>query len=149
MHALSCHSRDNARTPICWDDSENAGFTDGTPWIRVNPNYKDINVKKALADKNSLFYHYQKLIKLRKTYKVIQEGKFVPLLKDDDAIFAYKRETDDEELIVINNFYGKEAKAHIDLNGDYTILLSNYKDTEITEDLDLRPYESYILYRQR
>lgn len=96
LKVLQEKSRDNARTPMQWDSSENAGFTQGTPWIFVVDNYKDINVEKALKDKNSVFYHYKKLISLRKEYAVIQDGKYVPLLEEDDSIFAYKRVLDKE-----------------------------------------------------
>lgn len=145
LKVLQEKSRDNARTPMQWDDSENAGFTHGEPWISVNDNYKDINVKNALNDTDSVFYHYKKLISLRKEYAVIQDGKYVPLLEEDDSIFAYKRVLDKEELLVISNFYGKECRVDLDLNG-YEILLSNYEDSSTTNQT-LRPYESIVLYK--
>lgn len=145
LKVLQEKSRDNARTPMQWDSSENVGFTQGTPWIFVVDNYKDINVEKALKVKNSVFYHYKKLISLRKEYAVIQDGKYVPLLEEDDSIFAYKRVLDKEELLVISNFYGKECRVDLDLNG-YEILLSNYEDSSTTNQT-LRPYESIVLYK--
>ena len=81
-------SRDNARTPVQWDDSENAGFTAGTPWIKVNPNYKEINARQALADPDSLFYYYQRLIKLRKEKPIIVHGSYDLILGDDPEIYA-------------------------------------------------------------
>lgn len=149
MKALQAHSRDNARTPMQWDDTKYASFSDHQPWINVNPNHDHINVKENLEDPNSLFYHYQKLIALRKQYQVIQEGRYVPLLEDHPQIFAYKRETDQEELIVINNFYGQETSFSLPLSDDYDILISNYKDTTISSEGHLRPYESYVLYHRK
>lgn len=149
MKALQAHSRDNARTPMQWDDTKYASFSNHQPWINVNPNHDHINVKENLEDPNSLFYHYKKLIALRKQYKVIQKGLYVPLLEDHPQIFAYKRETDQEELIVINNFYGQETSFSLPLSDDYDILISNYKDTTISSEGHLRPYESYVLYRRK
>lgn len=145
LKVLQEKSRDNARTPMQWDDSENAGFTHGKPWISVIDNYKDINVKNALNDTNSVFYHYKKLISLRKEYAIIQEGNYVPLFESDDAIFAYKRVLNNEELLVLSNFYGKECTFDMDLS-DYEILLSNYEDST-TKTKTLRPYESLILHK--
>ena len=145
LKVLQEKSRDNARTPMQWDDSENAGFTHGEPWISVIDNYKDINVKNALNDTNSVFYHYKKLISLRKEYAIIQEGNYVPLFEADDAIFAYKRVLNNEELLVLSNFYGKECTFDMDLS-DYEILLSNYEDSTTTTKT-LRPYESLILHK--
>ena len=146
LKVLQEKSRDNARTPMQWDDSENAGFTHGEPWISVIDNYKDINVKNALNDTNSVFYHYKKLISLRKEYAVIQEGNYVPLFEADDAIFAYKRVLNNEELLVLSNFYGKECTFDMDLS-DYEILLSNYEDSSNINNI-LRPYESIVLYKR-
>ena len=104
-----------------------------------------LNVKNALNDTNSVFYHYKKLISLRKEYAIIQEGNYVPLFEADDAIFAYKRVLNNEELLVLSNFYGKECTFDMDLS-DYEILLSNYEDSTITTKT-LRPYESLILHK--
>ena len=97
-------SRDNARTPVQWDDSEHAGFTTGTPWIKVNPNYKDINAKQALADPNSLFYYYQRLIRLRKEKPIIAHGNYDLILDEHQEIYAFTRTLEDERLLVILNF---------------------------------------------
>lgn len=149
---LKQKSRDNSRTPMQWNEEVNSGFTTSTPWISVAENFKEINVEKALEDKESVFYHYKELIELRKTYDVITEGEYAILDKNDPKIWAYTRTTESEVLLVINNFYGEEitysVPAHVQLDGmKQEILLSNYKDAsnDITK-LNLRPYES-IVYR--
>ena len=149
---LKQKSRDNSRTPMQWNDEMNSGFTTSTPWISAAENFKEINVEKALEDKESVFYHYKKLIELRKTYDVITEGEYAILDKNDPKIWAYTRTTESEVLLVINNFYGEEitysVPAHVQLDGmKQEILLSNYKDAskDVTK-LSLRPYES-IVYR--
>ncbi|MDA2704130.1 alpha,alpha-phosphotrehalase [Bacillus cereus] len=149
---LKQKSRDNSRTPMQWNEEMNSGFTTSTPWISAAENFKEINVEKALEDKESVFYHYKKLIELRKTYDVITEGEYAILDKNDPKIWAYTRTTESEVLLVINNFYGEEitysVPAHVQLDGmKQEILLSNYKDAskDITK-LSLRPYES-IVYR--
>ncbi|HGP3675575.1 alpha,alpha-phosphotrehalase [Bacillus cereus group sp. MYBK245-2] len=149
---LKQKSRDNSRTPMQWNEEMNSGFTTSTPWISVAENFKEINVEKALEDKESVFYHYKELIELRKTYDVITEGEYAILDKNDPKIWAYTRTTESEVLLVINNFYGEEitysVPAHVQLDGmKQEILLSNYRDAskDITK-LNLRPYES-IVYR--
>ncbi|MCU5371834.1 MULTISPECIES: alpha,alpha-phosphotrehalase [Bacillus cereus group] len=149
---LKQKSRDNSRTPMQWNEEMNSGFTTSTPWISVAENFTEINVEKALEDKESVFYHYKKLIELRKTYDVITEGKYAILDKNDPKIWAYTRTTESEVLLVINNFYGEEitysVPAHVQLDGmKQEVLLSNYTDfsKDITK-LNLRPYES-IVYR--
>ena len=149
---LKQKSRDNSRTPMQWNEEMNSGFTTSTPWISAAENFKEINVEKALEDKESVFYHYKKLIELRKTYDVITEGEYAILDKNDPKIWAYTRTTESEVLLVINNFYGEEitysVPAHVQLDGmKQEILLSNYTDAskDITK-LNLRPYES-IVYR--
>ncbi len=149
---LKQKSRDNSRTPMQWNEEMNSGFTTSTPWISAAENFKEINVEKALEDKESVFYHYKKLIELRKTYDVITEGEYAILDKNDPKIWAYTRTTESEVLLVINNFYEEEITysipAHVQLDGmKQEILLSNYKDAsnDITK-LNLRPYES-IVYR--
>ncbi|HDR7765396.1 MULTISPECIES: alpha,alpha-phosphotrehalase [Bacillus cereus group] len=149
---LKQKSRDNSRTPMQWNEEMNSGFTTSTPWISVAENFKEINVEKALEDKESVFYHYKELIELRKTYDVITEGEYAILDENDPKIWAYTRTTESEVLLVINNFYGEEitysVPAYVQLDGmQQEVLLSNYKDSskDIT-NLDLRPYES-IVYR--
>ena len=147
IHILQERSRDNARTPMQWDDSPNAGFTDGKPWIQAADSYKTVNVKNTLSDPDSIYAHYQKLIKMRKTMPVVQDGIFIPLLQDHPKIFAYERKTDEDSLIVLNNFYAENAEADIDLE-NYEVYLSNYSDTEVSSHMVLRPYESVIFKRK-
>ncbi|MGE7629508.1 alpha,alpha-phosphotrehalase [Bacillus cereus] len=149
---LKQKSRDNSRTPMQWNEEMNSGFTTSTPWISVAENFKEINVEKALEDKESVFYHYKKLIELRKTYDVLTEGEYAILDENHPKIWAYTRTVNDEVLLVINNFYGEEitysVQAHVQLDGmKQEVLLSNYKDaSKDIAKLNLRPYES-IVYR--
>ena len=141
------YCRDNARTPMLWDDSENGGFTTGKPWLATNKD-KRFNAKQALEDKNSLFYHYQSLIKIKGQYPVIRDGQYIPLYMKDKYVFAYKRVTDEEEMVIISSFSKRVLKRPqlIEFK-NYQLLLSNYpeaKDYGI-----LRPYESRILYMNK
>jgi trehalose-6-phosphate hydrolase len=152
MGILKQKSRDNSRTPMQWNEEVNSGFTTNTPWISVAENFKEINVEKVLEDKESVFYHYKKLIELRKRYDVITEGKYDVLDGNHPKVWAYTRTINNEVLLVINNFYGEEitysAPVNVQLDGmKQEVLLSNYKDSskDIT-NLNLRPYES-IAYR--
>ena len=135
-------ARDNARTPVQWNDSPNAGFTTGTPWINVNPNYTEINADAALADPNSVFYYYQKLISLRHTTPIIVYGTFRPLLEDSEVIYAYERELDGKILTVAANWTDKEQECTLfdDLGGEE--LISNY---ESHKDGVLQPYEARVI----
>ncbi|GEN54488.1 glycoside hydrolase family 13 protein [Halobacillus faecis] len=109
MKAIYVKGRDNARTPMQWNDSENGGFTDGTPWIQANPNYNEINAEQALADENSVFYFYQQLIRLRKEIDLITDGRFELLMREDPNVFAYKRVDDEGSLLVVCNFSSEEV----------------------------------------
>ncbi|WP_002204470.1 alpha,alpha-phosphotrehalase [Bacillus cereus] len=149
---LKQKSRDNSRTPMQWNEEVNSGFTTNTPWILVADSYKEINVEKALEENESVFYHYKKLIELRKTYDAITEGEYAILDENHSKIWAYTRTVKNEVLLVINNFYGEEitysVPGNVQLDGmKQEVLLSNYKDSskDIT-NLNLRPYES-IVYR--
>ena len=135
-------ARDNARTPVQWDASANAGFTTGTPWIKVNPNYTEINAEAALADPNSVFYYYQKLISLRHTTPIIVYGTFRPLLPDSEVLYAYEREMDGKVLTVAANWTDKEQECTLfdDLEGEE--LISNY-DSHRTGIL--QPYEARVI----
>jgi trehalose-6-phosphate hydrolase len=147
MHILAVRSRDNARTPMAWDDSQNAGFTDGTPWIEPGTTYKEINVKNDLSDPDGIFVWYQKLIHLRKTMKIIQDGWYTPLLEDHPSVLAYERTYQNEKMIVLSNFYGKETEVTLpESTDDYDILLTNVHRTEASRTMTLRPYESLVLY---
>ena len=144
MTSIWERGRDNARTPMQWTAGENAGFTTGKPWLKVNPNHETINAEAALADPESIFYHYQKLISLRKTYPVFRDGSFTLLCPEDEAVFAYTRDTQSEHLLVVCNFTGSEQPFELPEGYENAkTLLSNYRDKSSA----LRPYEAYILYK--
>lgn len=142
---LDVHSRDNSRTPMQWDDSINAGFTTGTPWIQTADNYTEINVKNSLEDKDSIFYYYQKLIQLRKNYDVIAYGDIKPLLREDKRVFVYERNYKGQKLIVICNFYPTtyEIEWPYDLS-NYKCILNNYKNEAKAKKIALKPYETLV-----
>ncbi|MBD1569316.1 MULTISPECIES: glycoside hydrolase family 13 protein [Aliivibrio] len=149
MKGIHANSRDNARTPMHWDNSDNAGFTQGTPWIKLNPNYPEINVAAALEDKNSIFYHYQKLIALRKQNPVIVYGDFIPLFETHSAVFAYERKDNEQHFIVLNNFSAEPQTLalpeHI-ANRSVECLISNLEPTtQLGSELILAPYQSLVL----
>ncbi|MCK8617072.1 alpha-glucosidase [Fructobacillus sp. M158] len=133
--------RDNARTPMQWTDGENAGFTTGTPWLKLNDNFDKINVDQALADEGSIFYHYQKLIQFRHDLDIVTTGHYEVLDLNDDEVYAYKRVLDDEELLVINSFAEDAIVRDYNVPEDAELLISNYKDDA---GKDLRPYESKV-----
>ncbi|WP_269749109.1 alpha,alpha-phosphotrehalase [Halobacillus mangrovi] len=151
LEILKQKSRDNSRTPVQWDASENAGFTEGTPWIDVADNYKEINAEKVKNTDHSIFHYYQNLIQLRKNYDIITHGDFKLLTPEDDQLFAYLREWNGERLLVVNNFYGKETRFNLPIDVDgkdkAEILISNYKDSSLDyAKVHLRPYESIVYY---
>ncbi|RGB75145.1 alpha,alpha-phosphotrehalase [Anaerococcus nagyae] len=143
---ISKKSRDNSRTPMQWDSSENAGFSNINPWLRVNSNYIQINVESALSNKNSVYYYYKELIELRKEKDIISDGSYTPILEDHPRVFAYLRKYKDQVLINLNNFYKEEVE--IDLSAilpdykDFSYLLGNYGNREMKEKIILRAYES-------
>lgn len=146
MRYLRYKSRDNARTPFQWDDSENAGFTTGTPWIMVNPNYKEINAKAELEDPNSVFYYYQKLIQLRKEKEIIVYGTYDLLLPESEELYAYTRTLGEEKLLVVCNFSENEVELEIPeefRKGSY--LISNYETRPVENTMKLRAYESFVV----
>ena len=137
-------SRDNARTPMPWDTSENAGFTTGTPWLALNPNYNKINVADQLKREDSVFHYYQKLIKLRKEYEIIVYGKYELLLPDDEHIFAYVRTLGNSKLLVVCNFSKEDEKFDFSGYENAKVLISNY-DGNISEKATLKPYSAIAL----
>lgn len=145
LRSLHAKSRDNARTPMQWDATTNAGFTDGTPWLQVNPNYTAINAADEVADAGSVFHYYQALIRLRKQYPIFSEGDFTLLFADHPALFAYQRRLDDQVMTVLCNFYKEpltlpaDAVAPLPLD---TLLLGNY-DTP-ADAAHFCPYEARI-----
>ncbi len=156
IEILKQKSRDNSRTPVQWNASEHAGFTTGTPWIKTAASYKKINAEKAIQDPDSIFYHYQKLIQLRKEVDVMTDGDFELILDQDKEIFAFIRTSDSEKLLVINNFYGKDKRftlpSQIVLD-DYKnkMLISNYEDSsaQLCKVMLLRPYESIVYHLEK
>ena len=148
MHSIYAKSRDNARTPMQWNDRENAGFTEGKPWLRVNPNYREINAAKQTEDEDSIFRCYQELIRLRKKYPVFIEGRFQMLLETDENIFAYTRTDAQTQLIVVCNFYDKTVSCQAGcFDHSARLLIGNYKDTGQT--MLLRPYEARMYLKER
>lgn len=144
FRSVHAKSRDNARTPMQWDAGENAGFTAGTPWIRVNPNYREINAAAQRTDPDSVLSLYKKLIRLRREYPVFVDGTFELLLPEDEAIFAYTRSSADEDLMVVCNFYGQAIPNPLPCGG-MGLLAASYP--EISDAQTLRPYEAR-LYRK-
>ena len=147
MKCLMLRSRDNARTPMQWDDSKQAGFTEGEPWIKVNPNYKKINAAQQLEDPDSVFHYYQKLIRLRKEKDIIVYGEFEPLYREDDQIFAYTRKQDQEKLLTVCNFSDKNAEVEVpeEFKGA-ECLITNLGRKEFEGKIVLNPYEAFVLY---
>jgi len=144
MKSLRAKARDNARTPMQWNNDRNAGFSEGEPWYRVNPNYTEINAEKALEDKNSIFYYYQKLISLRKQEDILVHGTFELLCPEDEHVFAYVRELNEKKWLVIGNFYEEPTEFNYPAKGN--VILSNYaQETALSlEHMKLRPYEAVI-----
>lgn len=149
MKCLMLRSRDNARTPMQWDDSAQAGFTDGESWIKVNPNYKEINAAQQLEDPNSIFHYYQKLIRLRKEKDIIVYGEFEPIYRDDEQIFAYIRRQKQEKLLTVCNFSDKNAEMEIpeEFKGA-ECLITNLDRTVFEGRIVLKPYEAFVLYKK-
>ena len=146
MTSIYAKSRDNARTPMQWNDSPNAGFTEGTPWMKVNPNYKEINAESQRADPDSIFYCYKTLIQLRKKYDVFAEGAFELLMPEHNQFFAYTRESQGEKLYVICNFSEKEAICSFEENWkNMQILYRNYPES--VDEKIYRPYEARMYLR--
>ncbi len=148
LESIYAKGRDNARTPMQWDSSEHGGFSDGTPWIKVNPNYKDINVEKAMKDPDSVFHYYKKLIELRKKNEIIVYGRYNLILDQHPEVYAYTRTLGNQILLVLCNFYGGnpevEPPAYIQ-EKKFEALIGNYKDIQINRTIKLRPYEAQVL----
>ena len=142
-------SRDNARTPMQWDDGENAGFTTGTPWINVNPNYKTINAKEQLGNPDTVFHYFKRLIALRKQYEVIPYGTYRLIMENDPQIFAYTRTLEDERLLVVCNYSNEDAAFELPAEfEDAQCLITNLGRGKITEKMVLKPYECFVLYHR-
>jgi oligo-1,6-glucosidase len=148
LAALRVLSRDNARTPMQWDDTENAGFTTGTPWIALNPNHKEINAQAEIADDDSVFHHYRRLIALRHTEPAVADGDFHMLLADHDQVYAFTRRHGNTELLVLANFSGRPAAIEVpDAAGwqNSELILANVPEPEaLRTRLTLQPWEARI-----
>jgi len=144
MKKIKHMSRDNARTPMQWNDKENAGFSEEKPWLEVNHNYKKINVEKDKTLDESLFKYYQKIIGLRKNYPLITYGYYQDIDFYNKNIYTYKRFDKTSEIIVLCNATEKEI-TYRDRYEDYQIILSNYK--KHTKD-SLKPYEAIVYYKK-
>ena len=141
---IQVKSRDNSRTPMQWDDSENAGFTSGTPWLKAARSYSEINVNNEIQ--GPIFTFYQKLIALRKKLPLIAEGSYKPAYEDSQQVYAFERQLGDEKLLVLNNFYSDPIT--VDVLPEYQngeVLLSNYEVAQIAAVVALRPYESLAI----
>ena len=148
MAAIGYKGRDNARTPMQWDDSAYAGFSTANPWIMVNPNYTKINAKDQVNREDSVFKYYQKLIKLRHESELIVYGTYDLILDDDKDIYAYIRTLGDEKLIVYCNF--SENTREVELPEEFTngkVLISNYIDAKVNHKITLRPYEAIVIQK--
>ena len=146
IRILGAKSRDNSRTPMQWDASENAGFTKGTPWLKVCDRYKEINTESR-HEPDSVFQYYKELVKLRKELPVIQKGSVTPLLREDKEILAYKREYQGKELYVFCNFFDGEVEVPYSIPEDCKSILSNYGEEISPKELVLRPYEAVMFLR--
>ena len=138
-------SRDNARTPMQWTGGENAGFTSGTPWFKVNPRYKEINVEEALKDQDSVFHYYQKLIRLRHEEDILTEGSYRLLLPEDESLFVYEREYDGKKWLGAANLTGSPVPAgRLEgiLSPEYKVIIQN--EPEVMKDGMIQPYEAFI-----
>ncbi|MMZ61679.1 Oligo-1,6-glucosidase [compost metagenome] len=149
LKSIYAKGRDNARTPMQWNGEEQAGFTTGTPWIAVNPNYKEINVERALNDPNSVLHYYRNLIELRKKHEIIVYGDYKLLNAEDEQVYAFVRTLDKERLLVILNFYEKPAEFALSeriAHETREVLISNYEVSaeEDFHQLTLRPYEARV-----
>lgn len=153
MESIYAKGRDNARTPMQWNAGPQAGFTTGTPWIAVNPNYREINAEQALNDPNSVFHYYRTLIELRKKHDIIVYGDYKLLHEKDEQVYAYMRALGDERLLVILNFYEEPAEFRLEEQigwDSHELLISNYEvpaasgEAEDFRQIALRPYEARV-----
>ena len=151
MSSIYAKGRDNARTPMQWNDSEHGGFTKGQPWLAVNPNYTEINAQKAVEDPDSVFHYYRKLIELRKMHEIIPYGSFELLYEEDPAMYAYVRRYEGEGILVIGNVSNEslafEKPEHISIDEkEKQLLISNYPvdENETTDHIPLKPWEARV-----
>ena len=144
LTSLRAKARDNARTPMQWSQEPQAGFTIGTPWFPVNPNYTHINAQQALDDPDSIFYYYQKLVALRKHAPILTQGSYELLCPQDPDVYAYLRRWQGETWLILCNFH--QTTASFSYPGQGKAILSNYSQPELRDltHVSLRPYEAAI-----
>ena len=147
MERMQLYSRDNSRTPLQWDKSANAGFTKGTPWLKINPNYKDVNVAAQEKDSNSILNYNRKMIKLRKENPTLVYGNFKLILPNDPHIFAYTRMLENEKLLVVLNFSENVNSFNFDgISKTNPVLINNYPEVEMTNnEIQLKAYQAIII----
>ncbi|WP_354680355.1 alpha,alpha-phosphotrehalase [Macrococcoides caseolyticum] len=143
LKVLQDKSRDNSRSPVQWDDSMHAGFTTNEPWIKVADNYQQINVEKALKDENSIFYTYQKLIKLRHERDIITYGEVKPLLEEHKQLFVYERTLGNQVLFVVANFSEEPAELPVSFDLEGEVLITNND----TVSHKIEPYQAFAILR--
>ncbi|KMY49062.1 glycoside hydrolase family 13 protein [Peribacillus loiseleuriae] len=148
MEVIWNSGRDNSRTPMQWSDRENAGFTDGTAWMKVNPNYETINVEQQKKDSDSIYHFYKKMIQLRKKHEVFVYGEYRLLLKEHPAVYAYTRTLENQSAVVLSNFKNTEQVVSLpEIKAEATqLLLGNYSDGDggLAKEIILRPYETRV-----
>lgn len=150
MKIVMERSRDNGRTPMQWNDEINGGFSKGTPWIESIKNYKEINVKNQIDDEDSIFNYYRKLIALRKEHRVIALGKTIPLAENDKNVYMFKRVLENEELLVVTNFYNVECsiELYFEIEGYECILSNNGEKVTLEKNLKLQPYDALVFLKK-
>ena len=151
IKSLKVKSRDNSRTPMQWNKEKNAGFTTGDPWIKVNKNYEKINAEIQTNDPNSIFNYYKKLVNFRKENDIVVYGDYNLLMKNNKNIFAYTREYNGKQILVVCNFYGKQATFNLpkDIKVDrIDLIISNYQNSDLNrvDTIKLRPYEAFACF---
>ena len=150
LAGLAAMSRDNARTPVQWDASPNAGFTTGEPWLPVNPNHRHVNAEAERADPSSVYHHYRRLIALRHEDPTVRLGDFTMLLPEHPHVYAFTRELDGDALLVLGNFSGEEQQVDVDATWDGAdVVIGNVDDPAVPHDglVRLAPWEGIVLRR--
>lgn len=152
MEIIQAKSRDNSRTPMQWSPEENAGFTTGSPWLKIPDNYKEINVADQYQDKDSVYAYYKQLVRLRKQEPIIQEGDYIAILEDHPQIFAYIRRLKDQDLLQVSNFYDQTVSLSIPdkiSQAEQVKLLGNGPLDKLTGEIDIQPYETAAFIIQK
>ena len=145
MKAVHIQGRDNARTPMQWSGEQNAGFTSGEPWLKLNPNYTEINVSSQQEENDSVLNYYRKMVRIRKEHLTLVYGDFEMLEEDHQQLFAYRRSDDDGQFLVVHNFSEQDALLKVDDLGSYERLIGNYEGSKTSgNEITLRPWESLV-----